>query len=313
MIVNHVMSNMVYSKIFIDILKNFIKFSRHTIVVSERPISNADIYHYHRVNLENREALCFPSICTVHHDLYDIDKSLDINFFIEKYKKMNAVVCLNKNQQTILKEFKCQNIRVIPHGYDPDIFLPKPKVTKDKINILLISRRYGRGVKGEAYIRELLKYLNNSSISFTLVGEDRSKDYKYFSMFGFECNVHEKLPYKTFGSLYNYHDFLLVVSSFEGGPANVPEAIATGTPIIATPVGMIPDVVENLNNGIILTGDVYTDAQRLNSFFQNDKLLRTIQDNCLKNNNLKKAITWKKNIELYDDLYEELNNERVHS
>lgn len=304
MIINHVMSNMVYSKIFLDILNRFKNYSRHTIVASEKPISNADVYHYHRINLENIENLCYPCICTVHHDLYDIDKTLSINLFIDKYLKMNSIVCLNRTQKTILEKYGCKNIKIIPHGYDQNIFVPNHKCQKNKISILVISRRYGRGVKGEAYLKELLQYLDNSKISFTLVGEDRTKDYNYFLKFGFECNVHEKLPYKSFGSLYNSHDFLLVNSTFEGGPANVPEAIATGTPILATEVGMIPDILEDFNNGIVLSGNAYLDSIKLNSIFEDINKIRLLQNNCLKAKNIKKVITWRKNIELYDDLYE---------
>lgn len=304
MIINHVMSNMVYSKIFLDILNRFKNYSRHTIVASEKPISNADVYHYHRINLENIENLCYPCICTVHHDLYDIDKTLSINLFIDKYLKMNSIVCLNRTQKTILEKYGCKNIKIIPHGYDQNIFVPNHKSQKNKISILVISRRYGRGVKGEAYLKELLQYLDNSKISFTLVGEDRTKDYNYFLKFGFECNVHEKLPYKSFGSLYNSHDFLLVNSTFEGGPANVPEAIATGTPILATEVGMIPDILEDFNNGIVLSGNAYLDSIKLNSIFEDINKIRLLQNNCLKAKNIKKVITWRKNIELYDDLYE---------
>ena len=304
MIINHVMSNMVYSKIFLDILNRFKNYSRHTIIVSKKPISNADVYHYHRINLENIESLYYPCLCTVHHDLYDIDKTLSLELFIDKYIKMNSIVCLNSNQKQILEKYGCKNIKIIPHGYDQNIFVPNHKCSKNKISILVISRRYGRGVKGEAYLRELLQYLDNSRISFTLVGEDRTKDYNYFSKFGFECNVHEKLPYKSFGSLYNSHDFLLVTSTFEGGPANIPEAIATGTPILATNVGMIPDILEDFNNGIVLSGNAYLDSIKLNSFFSDENKIRTLQDNCFKQNNINRAITWSKNIELYDDLYE---------
>lgn len=51
-------------------------------------------------------------------------------------------------------------------------------------------------------------------------------------------------------ALYSSMDGLLVASRFEGGPFTMLEAMACGTPVIATPVGLVPQVIEDGRNGI---------------------------------------------------------------
>jgi glycosyltransferase involved in cell wall biosynthesis len=50
--------------------------------------------------------------------------------------------------------------------------------------------------------------------------------------------------------LYSSFDGLLVASRYEGGPYTMLEAMACGTPVIATPVGLVPEVIEDGVNGI---------------------------------------------------------------
>lgn len=51
-------------------------------------------------------------------------------------------------------------------------------------------------------------------------------------------------------AFYRRLDGLLVASRFEGGPYTMLEAMACGTPVIATPVGLVPDVIVDGVSGI---------------------------------------------------------------
>lgn len=52
-------------------------------------------------------------------------------------------------------------------------------------------------------------------------------------------------------SLNSQYDVFLMTSQREGGPTSVLEAMLIGTPIVSTNVGVIPDVIQNGNNGFI--------------------------------------------------------------
>jgi len=51
--------------------------------------------------------------------------------------------------------------------------------------------------------------------------------------------------------LYNAADALLLTSEREGAPMVVLEALASGTPVVATAVGGVPDLIRNGENGFL--------------------------------------------------------------
>jgi len=58
--------------------------------------------------------------------------------------------------------------------------------------------------------------------------------------------LHRELP-----DLYNAADALLLTSEREGAPMVVLEALASGTPVVATAVGGVPDLIRNGENGFL--------------------------------------------------------------
>lgn len=101
-------------------------------------------------------------------------------------------------------------------------------------------------------MHELIKRLDPSLIKFILVGQDRSLDAIEMRQLGFEVDVFERLPYRVFQGFYSAIDCLLMCSGHEGGPANVPESLATGTPVLTSRVGMSIDLIINGANGHFL-------------------------------------------------------------
>jgi glycosyltransferase involved in cell wall biosynthesis len=146
----------------------------------------------------------------------------------------------------------------------------KPFSPNRKICLGIVSKRYDRRVKGEVFLFELLQRLPPERVSLLFVGEGRNQDASAARRLGYEVECHEFLPYRLFPSLYQGMDFLLMLSNFEGGPANLPEAVGTGTPVICTRIGMVADMVRDSENGIVLTGDVDSDADRMASILSNE-------------------------------------------
>lgn len=307
MLINHVMSNDVRSGIFDAIMGYFKVFSVGVeYVVSVKPIDNADIYHYHRPHLE--EALMPNSTATVHHDLNDTDSWLDPNRFYNRYRECRSVICLNSTQQQILNDLGIKNTVIIPHGYRQDIFKlnKKERLEGRKCRLGIISKRYGRKVKGEAYLYELMKRLSPEAIEWVFVGEGRSAEMYRARKLGFDAKVYEYLPYKVFGSLYESLDALIMCSWHEGGPANVPEALASGTPIIGFNVGMVKDFVIDDLNGKFLTGNPDRDLKIFSELFEEKKMIKALQNNIIENVKASRLLTWeeciKENIKVYRDI-----------
>jgi glycosyltransferase involved in cell wall biosynthesis len=304
--INFVQSNNIYSNIFTAFNSFFIKYSKNEYFITDKPIKhNIDIYHYHRPNLE--DSLMENSIVTVHHDLEDNDPWFDSSNFINRYKEASYVVCLNSLQQSILKQEGIKNTAVIPHGYRDDLFTTrKPKLYNqdEKISLGIISKRYGRRVKGEAYLLELIKRLDSDKFKFILVGDGRTEDAVLLTNYGFEVEVFENLPYILYPEVYKKLDFLLMISLFEGGPANLPEALASGVPVIATNIAMVKDMIIDKENGLVLSGRYEDDVEKIYSLINNDgKLFNQLQKNLQKKQNI---ITWQEVVKQYENIYKKI-------
>lgn len=304
--VNFVISKDLKSRIFHDIFQRYIAYhpDRLVVSVSEKPLPNADIYHYHRPHLEIE--LASPAVVTVHHDPRDIDPWLDPAKFWRTYRQADRVICLNSLQVQDLACVDIHNTVVIPHGYDSSIFAKKQKTfdPSRKLNIGIVSKRYDRRFKGDVYIQELAERVSPDRVRFTFVGAGRSADAAKMRKLGFEVDVHEFLPYRLFGSLYDELDFLLMVSTYEGGPANLPEALASSTPILCTKCGMVPDLVLNGENGIILSGNIREDWKLIEPIFTNDN--GSCENLFVGAHRLETAISWEEVIEMHIATYEKI-------
>lgn len=274
LIVNHVMSNDVKSKIFDDFLEYFTTLSppHFSHIVSKEPIEDANVYHYHRPNLEKQ--IRSNSIVTVHHDLEDSDEWLHFSKFSSQYRQADVIVCLNSDQQNWLNSRGFTQTKVVPHGVQPRFFRTTRAASSagEKVTIGIASRRYARRVKGEALLIEIAKRLPPSQTRFVLVGAGRSVDANALQELGFEVEVFEHLPYRLFSKFYASIDALMVLSWHEGGPACIPEAVAASVPVLTTRVGMANDLIAEHENGIFLNRDPDIDARKIAQFIQNTEL-----------------------------------------
>jgi glycosyltransferase involved in cell wall biosynthesis len=312
-VVNFVMSNDVYSDIFEALIRFFKEFLPENIelYVSKYPLPNADVYHYHRPNLES--SLKDKSVVTVHHDLNDTDPWFDSHMFVDRYHEASRIVCLNSRQLEILKVREgIDNSVLIPHGVDPSIFdnSHTRSFEDGKFTIGVVSKRYARRVKGEAYLYEMYKRLNPDKICFVFVGEGRTIDKLESESFGFSSTVYESLPYRLFNDLYKDIDVLIVPSLFEGGPANIPEAVYCGVPILGRDIAMIHDYVDHKINGYFLTGNFDIDSSLINDLSVNKKevfanLLNSIQ------NSKKQFISWEEVVLRHAIVYREVAESNV--
>lgn len=314
--INHVMSNSVASGIFTDILGYYKSFAPDDFkqVESESALPGHFIRHYHRPNLE--KGLVSPSVVTVHHDLQDDDASLSVEKFLDRYREASKVICLNTIQQVYLAEQGITNTIVIPHGYNKKYIFPAfssasevegSNVAERKLRVGIISRRYPRKVKGEAYIYELAQHLDPAEFEFVLIGRGRTYDAAILERFGFETVAYETLPYKMVASVYRSLDFLLMASWFEGGPANIPEAIGSAVPVLCNPVGMAYDLVSNEINGLHLSMDPLADAEKISAWALDEEKLLSLRLGAFEQRNC--AITWQEHVSRVVGVYKDVTRE----
>ena len=289
--VNYVTSKDLGSKIFADMFRMFKEHCYnygHELIISEKAVNDCDIYHFHRPHME--DSLPENSVVTVHHDILETDGWLIFEQFEPIYKQANLIICLNSIQRDYLNTRGLYHTVVIPHGFNDSIFTEELRNKRNigKINIGICSKSYHRRFKGEAYIHDLATQLDPGNIQFTLIGEGRSSDYDSLKSLGFEVLCYDSIPYILYGSVYNSLDIMLMVSNYEGGPASLPEALASGTPVFTTDVGMSRDLVEDNVSGIFLTGDISLDIKKIQKNLNRETITRLGKNAT----NSKKLITW---------------------
>ena len=272
------MGNSVHSSIFDAFIGYFKKYAPPLVehFISADPTEGCDVYHHHRPHIS--KSIPKNSICTVHHDLKDQDGWLSLDKFIEAYRDSAKVVCLNSEQERLLNiKYQIDSTVVIPHGVNTAVFEAKAKVppADKKVTMGFFSRRYGRGVKGEFRLYEIAKRLSVENFRFLLVGKDRLIDAKKLELMGFEVECYEFLPYRLMPDAYTKIDALLILSNFEGGPACIPEAVYTQTPILSTRVGMAVDYINPAlgENGLFIDDDFDVAAEQISDFFALKKSL----------------------------------------
>ncbi|AMQ56335.1 glycosyltransferase family 4 protein [Algoriphagus sanaruensis] len=137
-------------------------------------------------------------------------------------------------------------IQVIPNGFDTDFWknLGEERNTLSFISVATGTSNPSRAmVKGYDLIEKLAK--DHPNWEFTLVG-----DSNYVSP-NSNVKVLGKMNPSELLKLYNSHQFYLQLSTSEGFPNALGEAMASGCVPIGSAVGAIPDIIGD--SGIILT------------------------------------------------------------
>jgi glycosyltransferase involved in cell wall biosynthesis len=137
-------------------------------------------------------------------------------------------------------------IQVIPNGFDTEFWkdLGKERVKQSFISVATSTSSPARAqVKGYDLIAQLAA--SNPEWSFTLVGD---ADYRTLSP---NIRVLGKEMPAALVQLYNSHEYYLQLSSSEGFPNALGEAMACGCVPIGSAVGAIPEIIGD--TGLLLT------------------------------------------------------------
>jgi teichuronic acid biosynthesis glycosyltransferase TuaC len=149
-------------------------------------------------------------------------------------------------------------IRVLRNGVDLEQFRPMDKaVSRTKLHLngpTLLSVGQLVELKGHDIIIRSLALLPDYSLLIAGEGPDRSALESLAAKLGVGDRVrflgrlaHEQLP-----EIYSAADALILASSREGLPNVLLESMACGTPVVATRVGGIPEVVVAPEAGVLM-------------------------------------------------------------
>jgi glycosyltransferase involved in cell wall biosynthesis len=208
-----------------------------------------------------------PTIVTLHHPITR-DRALEMaaapNFYKRwsigrwySFVKMQGKVASQMPRVVVVSENSINDIhadmgvaldrmRLVPVGVDPELFTPLPHIER-KSGRLITTASADVALKGLAYLIEAMVALREEGrdISLTIIG--RPKPGKSMDLID-RYNLH---PYIEFVSgvsderiveLYAEAELAVVPSLYEGFSLPAIEAMCTGTPLVATDGGALPEV-----------------------------------------------------------------------
>ena len=137
-------------------------------------------------------------------------------------------------------------MRLVPVGVDPELFTPLPHIER-KPGRLITTASADVALKGLAYLIEAMVALREEGrdISLTIIG--RPKPGKSMDLID-RYNLHPHIEFVSGVSderiveLYAEAELAVVPSLYEGFSLPAIEAMCTGTPLVATDGGALPEV-----------------------------------------------------------------------
>ena len=191
-----------------------------------------------------------------------------INLLIKKQmvNKLNPIiVCpsywLEKRVKIAYPQLS--NIQVIPNGIDTNIYKPMNKVNLraklglplDKKIILFVAEySTNNPFKGGDIIRSLINELSNYNIQFVTVGGTSEMTIENLTSFGYISNEIE------LAEIYSASDLMVYPTKADNLPLVVLEAMGAGTPVIASNVGGVSEIIIDKVNGFLI--DNYFDYSK---------------------------------------------------
>jgi glycosyltransferase involved in cell wall biosynthesis len=181
----------------------------------------------------------------------------------------------NQLKNTLIELFGADNKKLvtIPNGVDTDFFRPiNPDIARSIVQ-KLVSRRCGVDIgndlillylarveprKGTDVLVRAVSRLSRRDWFSLIVGSIEQPEYARYvidlaeklGVLGKIC-ITGSLPRTMLPALYSASYVYILPSLFEGLPATILEAMSCKTPVIASKVGGIPEVVINGYNGIL--------------------------------------------------------------
>jgi len=115
------------------------------------------------------------------------------------------------------------------------------------------------------------------------------------------------IPHKMVNKYLNEMKLLVLPSYSEGLPTIILEAMACGTPVLATPVGAVPDIIEDGETGFLLkSNDPKHIAEKIIELLNKPELLEKVSINAY--NYVRENFSYGKILKSWKRLLQEIDN-----
>ena len=231
-------------------------------------------------------------------------------------KKADLVRVVNENIARQLRGMKLKKVITIPAIYiKTDVFRPI-KRHSERDNLVLYAGRFVFEKNLPLLIKAFRHVVKEEpSAKLLLIGEGPEKNLlrRLIISEGIEENariLNRWLSHKELASYYNDAAIFALTSYYEGGPRAICEAGACRTPFISTPVGILPEIIENGVGGFFLESREPLELA--------EKIIIMLQDHQLREKmgeNFRRVVIehfeWGKAVKRYAEAYLKFYRERL--
>lgn len=156
--------------------------------------------------------------------------------YLELLNQASRVAAISKILYDILKTHGYSNVYYMPHGIDIKLFYPEERNRSDDV----FRVGWAQSETNHGFKRRIAE-IENACRELPGVELDKIG------------NLEKRLiDFKSIRKWYNSLDCYVCFSIFEGGPLPVLEAMACGIPCISSPVGQVPEIIIDGQNGFIV-------------------------------------------------------------
>ena len=190
-------------------------------------------------------------------------------------KRLRRVITVSRNSyEDICRDHLVspERLHIVPVGVDPELFAPMPGVERNP-NQIISTASSDVAMKGQRYLLEALAKLRTEFPDLKLIMVGRLKEgsaaQRTIETLGLDGAVEfvSGVPDETIVELYNSAACAVVPSLYEGFSLPAVEAMSSGTPIVASRAGALPEVLgsEGLCAELVKPGD----AEELTTVLRN--------------------------------------------
>jgi glycosyltransferase involved in cell wall biosynthesis len=232
--------------LFEDLKQHFLELNGQNdlvVSVSDQPELTADAW----VALRTKEGAASPDlrrtvICV--HDLFCEPGIYDYGGSRQSVRSAGGLVFSHPDQRTILSQagISFERTRVLERPLGAlSIFTPRQRET-ECFSVGWVGRNHSR--KRLEWFIQAIQQLRQipAELRISLIGRGLSEAAASLRESGLNCTLYEKQWHSIaqYPQLYQDLDCVVITSSTEAGPLPLFEALATGVPVVSTPVGWAP-------------------------------------------------------------------------
>ncbi|OBX23244.1 glycosyltransferase [Bizionia algoritergicola] len=151
--------------------------------------------------------------------------------------------------------FKSKKVYCIPYGINAEVFQPRDRnysrailnIPKNKKVILFVADSISNHRKGYVYLLKALDLLQRDDVVLCAVGNKKSALESVENTIELGSIYDERLM----SMAYSAADVFVIPSLMDNLPNTVLESLMCGTPVIGFPIGGVPDMIQDGENGLL--------------------------------------------------------------